>query len=102
MKLELERRQSNLDRVEQLFRGLPGVWIAAIDFERVGGRQAWRSRIAECRTKRNMHIENRQERDTEGRVVGSWYRFLPHVPLGPSAESVRVERHPAIQKDLPL
>lgn len=101
MKAELQRRQSNLDRVEELFRRFPGVWIAAVDFEQVGGRQAWRSRVAECRTKRDMHIENRLEKDEHGAVVASWYRFLPHgAPLGPSAESVRVEKHPPVQKEL--
>ena len=82
---EQARRQSNLDRVEAFFRSQPGIWIHARDFEAVGGRQAWRSRIAECRTRRGMHIENRQDRVADGRVVASWYRFMAFTPLGRDA-----------------
>ncbi len=102
MKEEIQRRQSNLDRVEALFRSHEGEWIEARDFEIPGGRQAWRSRIAECRTQRAMYIENRQERDTNNRVVASYYRYRPQPPIG--RESTRpdpaAEKHPATQ--LPL
>jgi hypothetical protein len=84
---ELERRESNLDRLERFFRSQPGIWIPARDFEDVAGRQAWRSRIAECRTKRGMVIENREDRDRSGRIVASWYRYLEHEPIGRAAET---------------
>lgn len=73
---ELERRASLLDEVEALFRSKPLVWIGWREFAKVGGACAWRSRIAECRTKRDMRIEwNKNVRE-------SAYRFTPHVPLG--------------------
>jgi hypothetical protein len=46
------------ERVAQLFEARIGQWIPAIDFEAIGGRQAWRTRISECR-QRGMPIENR-------------------------------------------
>lgn len=48
------------DQVADFFKARPNEWIAAVAFESVGGRQAWRSRIAECRTELGLAIENRQ------------------------------------------
>lgn len=70
------KRLSFLDRTEAFFRAFPNQWLEASRFERVGGRQAWRTRIAECRTKRGMVIENRTWRTTSG-VVVSEYRYVP-------------------------
>jgi len=68
-----------LDQTVLFFKSRVGEWIPATAFERVGGRQAWRSRIAECRTKRGMHIENRLRvftlSDGEKYTV-SEYRYL--------------------------
>ncbi len=102
MKAELDRRLSHLDKVEALFRQYPGEWIAARDFEIPGGRQAWRSRIAECRTKRSMNIENRIEKNKHGEVTASWYRFLPHVQLGrdPQTPAPTQEKHPPVPQTL--
>ena len=85
MKAEIARRISNTDRVEAFLKQQPSVWIHASDFEPIGGRQAWRSRIAECRTQRGMTIENRQDRAPDGRIAASWYRYLPYQPLGRDA-----------------
>lgn len=52
-------RTSFRDRTAAYFKCRPNEWIPAIDFESVGGRQAWRTRIAECRTQLGMAIENR-------------------------------------------
>jgi hypothetical protein len=89
MKAEIERRVSNLDRVEAFFREQPGVWIHASAFEPIGGRQAWRSRVAECRTKRGMHIENRLDLVNK-KVVASWYRYLPYTPIARDASEYTV------------
>ena len=81
MKEELDRRASLTDAVEALFRRKPAQWINAGDLAEIGGRFASRSRIAECRTKRGMWIENKQERRhmPDGSIlVSSFYRFLPH------------------------
>ena len=73
---ELERRESYLDAVEALFRSQPLVWIGWRAVAKVGGACAWRSRIAECRTKRDMLIDwNRNCRE-------SAYRFKPFRSLG--------------------
>lgn len=98
---ELKRRSSHLDLVEALFRAYPGEWLNAREFEKPGGRQAWRSRIAECRTKRQMHIENKIEKASD-QSVQSYYRFLPHVPLGrdPHLPAPNLEKHPPRQGSL--
>lgn len=78
---EAERRASNLDAVEALFRSKPLQWIGWRDFAQVGGACAWRSRIAECRTKRQMTITwNRNNRE-------SCYMFKPFKSLGRAAET---------------
>lgn len=75
--------QSFRDRVADYFKARPGVWIDGRAFESVGGRYAWRSRIADCRTELGMDIENRQRRVTQdGRTFKiSEYRFLPAFEL---------------------
>lgn len=47
------------DQVASFLRKHEGRWIPAVEFEAVGGRQAWRTRIAECRTQLGMDVENR-------------------------------------------
>ena len=51
------------ERVMAYFRERPNVWIRAESFELVGGRQAWRSRIADARVRFQAEgagtIENR-------------------------------------------
>lgn len=69
------------DRVASYFTARPGVWIPAADFEAVGGRQAWRTRISDCRRELGMTIENRV---LVGVINGhqwrrSEYRYVPPV-----------------------
>lgn len=52
-------RQTFTTRVMALFQAHENQWIDARDLEAVGGRQAWRSRVSNCRTQFGMHIENR-------------------------------------------
>jgi hypothetical protein len=47
------------ERVASFLRQHEGEWLPAIAFEPIGGRQAWRTRIAECRTQLGMDIANR-------------------------------------------
>lgn len=100
MNAELERRKSYTDKLEAFFRAHPNEWINAVDLEPIGGRQAWRTRVSECR-KRGMRIDNhvvspsRLERDEQGRPTRilfstrrvSLYRFVPRPrePLGRDA-----------------
>jgi len=95
--------------VQQLrifFMAHPMVWIDAVELEPLGGRQAWRTRVSELRQQLEKDelgtIENRVqrkntlERADDGQPARLWlgvlsqYRYLPHKPLGRSAET-RVE-----------
>lgn len=70
------------DRVAAFLKENPGRWISAEEFEPVGGRQAWRTRIADCRTQLGMTIENRVryiERADGTKFTRSEYRFIPPV-----------------------
>ncbi len=78
------------DKVEAYLRARPLMWIPAREFEDVGGRQAWRTRLSDCRRYRNMTIENRVRhivRDDGSRYAWSEYRFLPASLLPYDGES---------------
>lgn len=75
MAQELDRRATNTDAVRRFFAAHPGAWISALDLERVGGRQAWRTRVSDCRTQYGMTIQNRQR--NEGGIRVSEYRYVP-------------------------
>lgn len=67
------------DRVREYFMARPGQWIAAIDLERVGGRQAWRTRVSDVR-REGLTIQNRVRTIIEP-DGSTWrlseYRYLP-------------------------
>lgn len=72
------------DRVAAYFEARPLAWINALDLERVGGRQAWRTRVSECRTHKGLVIENRCRRVTRPSgepLTISEYRYVPVLPL---------------------
>ena len=73
---------TKLDAVVAYFKARPGVWIDGEEFRSVGGRYEYRSRIAEARTLRGMHIENRVRRVPGRDYRVSEYRYLP--PAEPS------------------
>ena len=52
-------RQTFRDRVAALFKAKPNKWIDALEFQRIGGNLAFRTRISECRTELGMQVENR-------------------------------------------
>lgn len=96
---ELQRRTSLTDAMESFLRQHPLVWIPAEDLEAVGGRQAWRTRLSECRRMRHMRIENKQDRTMADGVfyddnhkiilrVKSYYRFVPWEPIGRDASEL--------------
>jgi hypothetical protein len=67
--------------VAAFFKARPNEWIDAVALEGVGGRQAWRTRVSECR-RQGMNIENRVRR--ERNVIGdgytvSEYRYVPEA-----------------------
>ncbi len=72
------------DRVAAYFKAHPGEWIPAIAFESLGGRQAWRTRVSDCRRQFGMTIENRV---LVGVINGhkwtrSEYRYVPEIEHG--------------------
>ena len=89
MKSEIERRQSRVDILRAFFEARKLEWIPARDLEEPGGRQAWRTRVSELRLRLERAnegtIENRVDHDASGRIIGSYYRLLTHVPLGRDA-----------------
>jgi hypothetical protein len=70
--------QSFTHAVAAFFKARPGQWINAVELEAVGGRQAWRTRVSECRKDLGMTIENKLERGVDYTV--SLYRYLPTPP----------------------
>lgn len=75
--------QALRDRVAEFLKRNPNRWIAANEFESVGGRQGWRTRISDCR-KLGMVIENRVRMVTHERYgfeartyKRSEYRYVP-------------------------
>jgi hypothetical protein len=86
---EQERRKGGMEQIAAWFKAHPLQWIETVDLEKLGGRNAWRTRVSECRTKLHMNIENRQDKTT-GRVI-SLYRYVPWEPLGRDA-SERIQQ----------
>lgn len=81
---EAARRHSFKKDVEQYFRLHPNEWLPASTFLTIGGRMAWRSRIAEARSifeAEGGALENQQTRSEDGSVL-SEYRYRPFKPLG--------------------
>lgn len=77
---EVARRTGYLDAIDAFFKAHPMRWHEAKILRQIGGQDAWRTRVSECRTQRHMRIENRQSRVTG--VVISEYRYVPYEPLG--------------------
>lgn len=73
---------SKLDDTAKFFTENPWVWIDGRRLAQIGGAYAWRSRVADCRTKRGMVIENRlrNARAANGNAfVVSEYKYVPNV-----------------------
>lgn len=101
---EAGRRVSYREKLWLFFKNRPMRWIDAVELEKEGGRQAWRTRVSDVRKwlEKNQAgtIENRVihaswiERDEKGSpqrlclapsAVRSQYRYLPYRPLGRDA-----------------
>ena len=77
-------KQVFTQRVVDFLAARAGVWIPAIEFEAIGGRQAWRTRISDARAHLPVTIENRctRVRRPDGTVfVRSEYRYTPRTPV---------------------
>lgn len=71
----MSRTRTFRDAVAEYFKTRPNVWIDAVTLEFVGGRQAWRTRVSDCRRELGMTIENRLRK--EGAITISSYRYVP-------------------------
>jgi hypothetical protein len=58
------------------FKAHPDEAIDATRLEELGGRQAWRTRVSNCRLIYGMQIDNIQRRWPSGRTR-SMYRYVP-------------------------
>ena len=89
MKAELERRQSNTDKVLEVFRSRPLQWIEWAVFADLVGERAYRTRVSNAKkiitaipngaTHAEGVIESRTY--TCGPRIITEYRFLPYVPI---------------------
>jgi hypothetical protein len=78
----MTKPRSFRDAVADYFSTYPDRWLNATELESVGGRQAWRTRISECRRQLGMDIENRTRtvQGPNGPYVVSEYKFT--APTG--------------------
>lgn len=88
MKTELARRQSNTDKLLELFRSRPLEWVHWSDLGELGGNLAWRTRVSDCRK-----IVNKEGHQIEwnGKTQDSRYRYVPYVPQGVDASTDRAQ-----------
>jgi hypothetical protein len=100
----MSKRHSFTDAVYRYFLARPNVDVSAVSLEFVAGRQAWRTRVSECRIRMQAEgigtIENRQRRvkqhtqscalvanpkrrcNCQGPAfIASSYRYVPADPL---------------------
>lgn len=102
LRAELDRRQTNAEKVVAYFRARPKVWIDWQDFAQLVGVRAYRTRVSDARKVVEAEggvIETRDkrgitsiERDAAGDPTRAYlgfttqYRFLPYVPLARAAD----------------
>ena len=67
------------DKIAEMFKRHPNVWIDGMELAHVGGCYASRTRISECRTQLGMTITNRVRTLPNGCKV-SEYRYQPPSP----------------------
>ena len=83
----MTKRTSGTTRTMDFLRARPHQWIAAVRFEDIGGRQAWRTRLSEARLNFEAASEgtitNRQRRmKADGREwTLSEYMFVPQSTI---------------------
>lgn len=75
-----ERPRNRAERVYRFLREHEGVWIEAVRFESIGGRQAWRTAISEARAlaaRDGYRIVNRTRRNLEGWTLSEYALLTP-------------------------
>lgn len=79
-------RESRVQSTADLFRSFEFGWIDSRELEIVGGRNAWRTRVSDCRLQLGMRIDNRLTRRTDGTLI-SEYRYVPTPAQSLAAEA---------------
>jgi hypothetical protein len=89
---EIQRRESNTDKLLRFFLEHPLVWIQPKHgLEQAGGRYAWRSRLPKVR--RKMTVQGLGVVEWNGiNGEGTAYMFKPYRPLGRDASTIVVLR----------
>ena len=67
---------SQAEKLRELFQAQPGQWISMTDLGRAIGAWAVHSRVADCRRKFGMNIENKTVLNRESGQRFSYYRFI--------------------------
>lgn len=67
------------DAVASYFRAHPHEDVSNWTLMEIGGSQAWRTRVSECRTVLKMDIAKPRLSRSESGAVTSWYRYRPAV-----------------------
>jgi hypothetical protein len=75
-------KKSRAELVADYFKAHPNEWIDGMVFAEFAGQYAWRSRIADCRTRYGMQIENRQRMIGPFKSTMSEYRYVPASSVG--------------------
>jgi len=71
-------RSTYLERTAEYFKAHPRVSISCYVLEKIGGRNGWRTRVSECRTRLGMRISApTHTRDKQTGVRTSFYRYDP-------------------------
>jgi hypothetical protein len=78
----MNAKPSYLERVADYFKSRPGQSISCYELEKIGGRNGWRTRVSECRTRLGMRIgQPTHKRDPQTGVRTSFYRYDPPQPV---------------------
>lgn len=67
--------RTQTEKLRALFLASPGQWLSMIWLGRIIGAWAVHSRVADCRRRFQMNIENRKE--LKDGKSNSFYRYLP-------------------------
>ena len=77
---EQQRRASLTDILEDFLKANPGVWITMHELAAIAGLGGWRTRLSDCRLKRQMIIEWNGKNGSASR-----HRYVPYQSLGRDA-----------------
>lgn len=68
---------SQTEKLREMFLAQPGEWRSMTELGKAIGAWAVHSRVADCRRKFGMNIENKTVMDRDSGQRFSYYRYLP-------------------------